>query len=247
MPADMKAKPSPEMSSCMQYAKEGSTFEFEVYFDRISIEQLKQLYTALTFGDTSNGPLCHKIGHGKPIGFGSVKIIVTEAVIRSFTDSDGYITDGSFLEQIKPVALPPDVRKAVDYNSVKGLKIDYPKDDKGNIYGWFSKNRPPADKEKARFYSKLPMTSCDEQELNENPKNGQLDRQNQHNQRSQSGQSKQSGQQNETFVSKQTATMNSFAKGKCRSCSNQTKINPKTGKHYEYCNEHKNMVKKPKL
>lgn len=82
---DPFAAQKPEMASKMELVKPGSKFEFSVFFDRITDEQLKKLVFALELGDNREGsPICHKIGHGKPIGLGSAKIVVNRIVKRSY-------------------------------------------------------------------------------------------------------------------------------------------------------------------
>lgn len=79
-----------ERNATMQLAQTGAEFEFDVYFDGISEEELKQLVWALNFYENDpNGVMCHKIGRGKPIGLGSAKICVANIQIREFSDK-GY-------------------------------------------------------------------------------------------------------------------------------------------------------------
>lgn len=66
-------------------AESGSLFTFKLYFDRIIEEQLKQLLWVLTIGDNqSDSKQLHKIGMGKPVGYGSVKITVDNICLRKF-------------------------------------------------------------------------------------------------------------------------------------------------------------------
>ena len=54
------------------------TFKGSVYFDRITRAQLEELAFVLTLGEnTPASPRLHKIGHGKPVGYGSCKITLT--------------------------------------------------------------------------------------------------------------------------------------------------------------------------
>ena len=71
--------------SCFELVKSGQTFVFTIYFDGITKEQLQKLLFALNFGENSvDSELCHKIGHGKPVGLGSAKIVVDEVRLREF-------------------------------------------------------------------------------------------------------------------------------------------------------------------
>lgn len=66
-------------------------FTFKLYFDGISEEQLKWLASAIhLYENDMNGTRCHKMGHGKPLGYGSVKMTVDQCVIRSFDRENGW-------------------------------------------------------------------------------------------------------------------------------------------------------------
>lgn len=63
-----------------------STFQFRVYFEQLGKKQLEQLKWSLDFGD----PNCaHKIGRGKPLGFGSVQINIESLCIRNIDEKTG--------------------------------------------------------------------------------------------------------------------------------------------------------------
>ncbi len=66
-------------------------FTFTIYFDAISEEQLKWLASAVhLYENDRNGMRCHKLGHGKPLGYGSVKMTVERCVVRSFDLENGW-------------------------------------------------------------------------------------------------------------------------------------------------------------
>lgn len=66
-------------------ANSGSEFEFEVFFDLIHDDEIKMLLWVLTLGDNfENSNQLHKLGTGRPVGFGSVKILVDEVRFREF-------------------------------------------------------------------------------------------------------------------------------------------------------------------
>lgn len=76
-------------------------FQFKVYFDHLSTDELSALILALGLG--SDMPrLAHKIGHGKSIGLGSTKIVVTDIQARKLTlvEDDN---DPSILYQVKSI------------------------------------------------------------------------------------------------------------------------------------------------
>ena len=71
---------------------EGS-FRFKVYFENLTQEQLDELATLLCLGQNNeDGNLCFKLGHGKPLGFGSAKIVIESLEERVFNH---YIIDES--------------------------------------------------------------------------------------------------------------------------------------------------------
>lgn len=63
---------------------QGNKFQFKVYFDNIRQEDLKRLLVVLSIGDNESRH-CHKIGMGKPLGLGSVKIKIEKVLFRKLT------------------------------------------------------------------------------------------------------------------------------------------------------------------
>lgn len=69
-------------------AQSGSLFTFRVYFDDIRKEQLQQLLWVITIGENQiDSKQMHKIGRGKPVGYGSVKITVDDISFRELDKS----------------------------------------------------------------------------------------------------------------------------------------------------------------
>ena len=160
----------------MEYVKENETFKFYVYFDNITPNQLNQLYASITYGDNDEEDkndmsgkkwnLCHKLGHGKPLGFGSVKVIADKVYVRSFVGGE-YTEDKDY----KPctVEIPEDVKIAINFNSIPNdQKIDYPRyNGNGDIFEWFSENRKFPNNQ---YYQILPSIMQLNQTLPKNPK-----------------------------------------------------------------------------
>ena len=72
--------------------REGS-FVFKVYFEKLTDKQLAELAMLLCMGENKkDGKYCFKLGHGKPFGFGSAKIVVESLEERNF---DSYIPEYS--------------------------------------------------------------------------------------------------------------------------------------------------------
>lgn len=61
----------------------GSTFKFDLYFDRISEQERAEILWVLTMGENKvDSGFCLHIGHGKPFGYGSVKVTVDAIITR---------------------------------------------------------------------------------------------------------------------------------------------------------------------
>lgn len=74
-----------KMSNTLELVMPGAEFQFDIYYDGITEEQLHKLMWCLHFGENEKeGAFCHKIGHGKPLGLGSVKIVIEERAERTF-------------------------------------------------------------------------------------------------------------------------------------------------------------------
>lgn len=144
-----------ERSLATKTACGGSEFSFKVYFDKINSDELIKLLWVLTIGENkSDSVLMHKIGYGRPVGYGSIKITVDEVVERCVengkyllkkSDFSNYnVTDSVFeetevLEKFKLIA---------SYNYVLDEKVSYPLADDGQgkknskaAHNWFSNNR----------------------------------------------------------------------------------------------------------
>ena len=88
------------LNSTMEILEKG-TFAFDVYFDKITETQLKQVLWVLCLGENdADSPMCHKIGHAKPLGFGSVKIAVDNVIERTLTRDGAYIVAGRKAEDL---------------------------------------------------------------------------------------------------------------------------------------------------
>lgn len=136
------------------------TFKGSVYFDRITRAQLEELAFVLTLGEnTPASPRLHKIGHGKPVGYGSCKITLTGGELRTLAQQNGtlcYTTEPLPLDSLLAAHGRIDtdstsvksLLKIADKRSTQGKTVEYPsaKDKNGNdkIFNWFSQNRKHA-------------------------------------------------------------------------------------------------------
>jgi len=151
-----------KQNSTMFSLDEG-TFKFHVYFDQISGEQLTDLVWAINLGENEeDSKLLHKIGHAKPLGYGSVKLIVTGGMVREFGSTgreseDCYYIKSKSLTEANINVDNPEPSFDKESRVVKSLlrmcnsetcgteNIDYPRTSNGGfIYEWFSENRTNA-------------------------------------------------------------------------------------------------------
>ena len=146
-----------ERNSSMELMGVNSSFCFEVYFNGLTETELDQLIWTITLGDNrEDSDLCHKIGHGKPIGLGSAKIIIESGVERAFGNGE---------YRVSPITInvKDEQRLGFDQNALTAIKqisdlkacslpVTYPAvvDNNGRIYNdsynnhashqWFSNN-----------------------------------------------------------------------------------------------------------
>lgn len=106
-----------KQNSTVEAAENGSRSSFRIYFDGVTKRELKELVWCVTLGENDRESLlCHKIGHGKPVGLGSVKITVDAAYERNFTQEQGV--------WLKPMSTDPDGNCPFDESTetIKQLK-----------------------------------------------------------------------------------------------------------------------------
>lgn len=125
-------------------------FCFRVYFDRINQQELEYLRWSLDFSDSE---CAHKLGRGKPFGFGSIRIHIDdlkkqkinletgelELVSTDYKDLGAKIDESG--EAIKSLKLMANWKN-------RPLDVGYPvlkKDKKGESFRWFVKNRKKVD------------------------------------------------------------------------------------------------------
>jgi CRISPR-associated protein (TIGR03986 family) len=134
-----------DLTAKIRAVKAGKRFRFEIAFDKLAEAELDSLLWVLTFGD-KNQTHAHKLGHGKPIGYGSVRYTVDNVAIYALQDDLTFQTnayhvggyDASFVD-----AVPADYLKLTDFlNSPDN--ISYPQATRrsdSNIYRWFGLNK----------------------------------------------------------------------------------------------------------
>lgn len=147
-----------ERNAKMQLVKKDNSFSFEIFYDAITKEQLNDLIWTITLGENEEkSNYCHKIGHGKPIGLGSVKIVVESDTRRSFSIEDGYSAniqkniagekkDDNIINQLLTIT---DITKTEDVDVCYPYIVDYEKNRDNNDYAsfhWFAEFKKDRDK-----------------------------------------------------------------------------------------------------
>lgn len=148
-------------NSSMELGEAGNEFTFDVYFENISKKQLQELVWTLAIGDNDkNSKQQFKLGHGKPLGLGSVKITVDDIETRSF-DKDSLKYTVENLNVSEMISENPfdcnskyfkDFMLITNVDTACGHTISYPivddgKDEKTNanaVHQWFTHNRRAA-------------------------------------------------------------------------------------------------------
>ncbi|MCR5608355.1 MAG: TIGR03986 family CRISPR-associated RAMP protein [Lachnospiraceae bacterium] len=138
-------------------------FEFDVIFNGITEEELKKLVWVLSING-NNSDNCHKLGHGKPLGYGSVKIKVdgikykklsieggtlmvdySEENILNIPDSNEEWQSDAIVSSLLSTSSVKDYLKITDFNGLSDAEKDlvsYPfVSDRNKSYEWFGKNK----------------------------------------------------------------------------------------------------------
>lgn len=120
-------------NATMDLVKPNNTFNFQVYFDKVTQTQLETLLWTLTLGENKeDSTLCYKIGHGKPIGLGSSKLVVESMIKRSLEDGYGLeatteiATDKEHIPTLINEARAKEVLAIVDMKSTENRVVRYP-------------------------------------------------------------------------------------------------------------------------
>jgi len=142
------------LNASFKLATEGEFF-FKIFFDRISKDELQALVWSLTLGNTDGSEkYCHKLGHGKPLGLGSVVINVNKINERKApTESNGYEYKVEPIDKcelmhgyklpIESTATLAALQTICDYSYAEGENVAYPlgrKNNNENSMLWFTEN-----------------------------------------------------------------------------------------------------------
>lgn len=78
-----------QMNNTLELVLPGAEFTFDIYYEGITQKQLEKLMWCIHFGENRlDGSLAHKIGRGKPLGLGSVKMVIEEQMERTFENGE---------------------------------------------------------------------------------------------------------------------------------------------------------------
>ena len=160
---------------------EQEKFGFEISFRNISAEELRELVYSLNLYE-NGGKYCHKIGHGKPIGLGSINITVERIEQRTFSLQNGYkISEYIFDYSQKPTEVKEgsetiqSLKEILDYSKAK--ETEYPgivppmgvqpgpKDNGLARHKWFTENTAFNQNNRNRNLQTLPRILDKNQEL----------------------------------------------------------------------------------
>lgn len=152
-------------SGYFDLADTGSEFEFRIYYNEITTVQLDELKWTLCFGENQlNGNLCHKLGRGKPLGLGSVKVCIINQTERKLSP-EYHLEIENNLEKLggmlhKQYESVIEIQRISDFNIMENKKVEYPmilcpesmqesdKAKKNDLasHNWFSENKSPKNK-----------------------------------------------------------------------------------------------------
>lgn len=150
-----KSKEKNEVLNCeAQYVPQNTHFQFSVYVDGVTKQQLNELLYVLTIGeywDAGKGIHCHKMGRGKPYGYGSVHVEVTNIYVRNLS-KDAYAvaqvdknSEGGVVlsqSQVESGLINVKAIRNVTLLGAGGASVAYPRAGKDNtIFKWFFDNR----------------------------------------------------------------------------------------------------------
>ncbi len=108
----------------------GAKFVFRLYYDGISEEELKKLLWCVTLGD-QDGTMqrYHHLGHGKPLGLGSVEITIDNNIERIWENGNFQLTQPvpQYKEAVDETKhAVADLIKICTFTAVKGETVCYP-------------------------------------------------------------------------------------------------------------------------
>jgi CRISPR-associated protein (TIGR03986 family) len=144
---DAPAGTNVNMTQEIRPVKHGISFTFTVAFDRVTEDELRKLKFALELAfNGESEKYAHKLGHGKPIGYGSVRIRADKVIIYEVCEDlrltelpAGKIPD--LLWRPKETFPVRELKRMLDWEN-KPENVQYPRTASSpSIYTWFGKNK----------------------------------------------------------------------------------------------------------
>ena len=140
------------LNQTAEAAPAGTRFTFRVYFDRVSREQLDDLVWLVCLGENrGDGKYQYKLGHAKPLGYGSVKMVVKDCVVRTLREDLSMSARHIGIPERPPCSFDTggrtfeSIRRMSDSAATSGYEVAYPTgvNRKGveQIFTWFQQNR----------------------------------------------------------------------------------------------------------
>ena len=161
-----QAKEANSLNTTVRPLKAGVTFRGKIYFEDISKEELDELCYVIETGES--GKLTdkkhgYKLGHAKPLGYGSVALQVDRVLLKKAAlDTENatvVFSENEYEEKEMPAfeeAILRDFRKYTDFELLKEEDVHYPRPQKadkdGNypIFAWFAENHRGYDRRKGK-------------------------------------------------------------------------------------------------
>lgn len=118
-----------ERNVTMELMDIGTKFDFDIYYDKVTPEQLNEIKWSLTLPDNS-GQLMHKLGHGKPLGLGTIKITIKADIRREFDGNTYKISSQNVSCKEMPSRIDRDIWEQIkiicNYNTMENIDVCYP-------------------------------------------------------------------------------------------------------------------------
>lgn len=145
-----------KLNGSFKAAPAGSAFVFRIYYDGVTEEQLNGLRWAVTLGlSACDDKRMHKLGHARPLGFGSVKLKIVAEAKREvcWDEAAGRLVYTAPAARAVPADEQPvcpwnqesesfrALLAMTDYMATGDNIVSYPLSRKGTIFDWFSDNR----------------------------------------------------------------------------------------------------------
>lgn len=152
------AEEKTERNITVRPLKPNIEFNGKIFFDNISKNELRKLVWLINCGEQSlisEKKHGYKLGHAKPLGYGSVAVAVDSVKIRTVSMADGLvdvdyldktaevISEGENIFKDSPMTSDFLIMTDFDYVADKavGIDISYPKvDDAPEVFEWFVRN-----------------------------------------------------------------------------------------------------------